>query len=125
MDIVMTIPKNFSVELVLHMFNETESRELVKNMKVGGYPKEIKEGDKLHIINNGMYLGCTTIIGTEEKEFICSTTKRSYGLSKFIVCQGKLRVKRNMAWTVGAKLKGFQGFRYLDAWVKRNKPRGY
>lgn len=104
-DIIITIPKSENWEQYRADLDKALEKGHYLYFKVPSLPK-VKWGDNCWVVHNGILRGYNKIVGTEEKEFTCSTTGRHW--------KGKFVVRQPFFYENPAvvPMKGFQGFRY-------------
>lgn len=106
--LIITLPSSVKWSDYEKELHSVENYKNVLNYKVHNFPSGVHKGNKCYIVHNGFIKGWMEIVGFEEKEFVCSTTKQKWK-GKFIERSGPFHYLNEKI-----PYKGFQGFRYFD-----------
>ena len=112
MNIAITIPKAVDFDTWLKECEDVRKKDMKLNYYLGsrGLPKKAKPGDKCYVIHDSFIRGYHIIEALLEnkKNFVCETTEQYWPKGNYIVRKGKFYKIEPI------KMKGFQGFRYLE-----------
>ena len=108
--LVVTIPQNTKYETIKAEMDYCNSDyDIILNHKLGrNKPK--KEPSLIGLVYKGEIRFTGQLIGYEQKEFECFTTGNKWSRSWYAVFTDVYEVEESKRH----KLKGFQGFRYID-----------
>lgn len=106
-DILITLPSSIKLDEYQKELKQVEDGSSVINFKVPFFPSKSKVGNRCYLVHKGNIIGWMSIVGFEEKEFVCEITGRKWK-GKFIQRSGKFNAIEPVPYT------GFQGFRYID-----------
>ena len=108
LDIVITIPSTIKWDDYEKEIKTVEDGTQVMNFKVSKLPTKTSVGNKCYLCYKGEIIGWMKIVGLVQNDFDCTTTEKHWSGS-FIQRSGKFN-KLNSP----VKMKGFQGFRYIQ-----------
>ena len=108
--LVVTIPQNTKYETIKAEMDKCDNEfNVVLNHKLGkNKPK--KQPSLIGFVYKGEICFIGNLIDYEQKEFKCSTTGTEWSKSWYAVFHDAYELKKVQRY----KLKGFQGFRYMD-----------
>lgn len=107
MDILITIPAKIKWSDYEKELEAVKDCKQVMNFKVPSRPN-VKAMDKCYLLHKGFIVGWMNIMGVVSHSFDCTTTKKHYeGI--FVQRCGTFNYLEKPV-----KMKGFQGYRYID-----------